>query len=231
MEAGILEPIINLLKNTECISDQRGGAEIILSLIEAEKGIVVGARIVLSGAVPLLCETFARDIPTNGSKNENNKNDQAAYRNLQIIGLRCLACILRHQQLARESAMQFFASAKGESHLKSIVEHANPTRDVSRWLFAAEILVWLAAEESCYGILGRLGAKQALRKVVSEADPYGKWKTLVNQAVSVDVLPALWSSSSIFQKEQHAFLALWMNRYSNGGFAVSYDVEKVRSKI
>jgi len=52
-----------------------------------------------------------------------------------------MACILRHQKLARESAMQFFASEKGEDHLKSIIDHANDTSNVSRWLFAAEILV------------------------------------------------------------------------------------------
>ena len=44
-------------------------------------------------------------------------------------------------------------------------------------------------------------------------------------------LPALWSSTSIFQREQHAFLALWMNRYANGGFDVSYDANIVRSQI
>ncbi len=226
VEAGILEPMIALLRNTECISDQRGSAAIILSLIEPEKGKVIGARVVLSGVVPLLCETFARSIPEDSSA-----NDKVAYRNLGIVGLRCLACILRHQKLARESAMQFFASEKGEQHLKSIIEHANDTSNVSRWLFAAEILVWVASEESCCGLLGRVGGKQALRKVVSEADPYGKWKTLVNQAVSVNELPVLWMSTSIFQREQHAFLALWMNRYVNGGFDVSYDANIVRSKI
>jgi hypothetical protein len=152
LEAVILEPMIILLQNTECISDQRGSAAIILSLIESEKGRVIGARIVLSGVVPLLCETFARSIPK-----DCDKNDKAAYRNLGIIGLRCMACILRHQKLARESAMQFFASEKGEDHLKSIIDHANDTSNVSRWLFAAEILVWIAAEESCSGILGRYG--------------------------------------------------------------------------
>ena len=47
-------------------------------------------------------------------------------------------------------------------YLKSIIEDANDTANVTRWLFAAEILVWLASDSSCNGLLARLGAKQAL---------------------------------------------------------------------
>ncbi len=67
------------------------------------------------------------------------------------------------------------------------------------------------------GNLGRLGAKQALQKVAIEANPYGKWVTLTNQTVSLKAFPVLLESTSIFRREQHAFLALWINRYTCGG--------------
>jgi len=226
VESGIVDPMIALLKHEDCISDQKGAAGIILSLIEPEKGQLIGARVLMSGVMPMLFKTLAKPIPPTASNTE-----KIDYRNLQIIGLRCVATVLRHQKLARVSASQFFVSEEGESHLKSVVEHANDVTNVSRWLFASEILVWLASEESCHGLLGRLGAKQALQKVTSQADPYGKWKTLVNQAVSVKTFPVLWSSKSLFKREQHAFLALWMNRYAAGGYDVSWDAYTARQLI
>ena len=226
VEAGIVEEMVALLKNENCISDQKGAAGIILSLIEPEKGQLIGARVLFTGVVQILLETFARPIPKH-----SNANDRASHRNLQIIGLRILACILRHQELARASAIQFFVTREGEIHLQSIIEHAKDTSNVSRWLFAGEILMWLSSEPSCWGLLGRLGSKQALYNIASEVDPYEKWTTLINQSVSLKCFPLLLTSSSIFQREQHAFLALWMNRYTNGGFDVSYDVHETRSKI
>jgi len=226
VEAGIVEEMVALLKNEKCISDQKGAAGIILSLIEPEKGQLIGARVLFTGVVQILLETFARPIPK-----DSNANDRASHRNLQILGLRILACILRHQELARASAIQFFVTRQGEIHLQSIIEHAKDTSNVSRWLFAGEILMWLSSESSCWGLLGRLGSKQALYKIAAEVDPYEKWTTLINQSVSLKCFPLLLTSSSIFQREQHAFLALWMNRYTNGGFDVSYDSDEARSKV
>lgn len=115
--------------------------------------------------------------------------------------------------------------------MKSIIEHAKDTSNVSRWLFAGEILMWLSSEPTCWGLLGRLGSKQALYNIAAEVDPYEKWTTLINQSVSLKCFPLLLTSTSIFQREQHAFLALWMNRYTNGGFDISYDAHETRSKI
>jgi len=226
VDAGIVNPMIDLLGNDAVVTDQKGASGIILSLIESERGQAVGARVLLSGIVPMLLSTLAKPIPVNATA--TNKAD---YRHLQIIGLRNVACVLRHQKLARESASQFFATSEGENHLKSVVEFARHTSDVSHWIFAAEILVWLGSVQSCQGLLGRLGAKQALQKVVSEADPYGKWVSLVNQAVSVKTFPTLWNTKSIFHQEQHAFLAFWVNRYACGGLGVSADAHVVREKL
>ncbi len=236
VEAGIVPPMVELLENEGCLSDQKGAAGIILSLIEAEKGQTIGARVLLSGVVPMLFRTLAKTIPDlkdvdDSAARKKINADRIENRNLQIIGLRCVACVLRHQKLARESARQFFVTEEGENHLRSVVEHCNDTRNVSRWLFASEILVWLMTEESCHGILGRLGASRALQKVVSQANPYGKWPTLVNQAVSVKTLPTLWTSTSIGHREQHAFLAMWINRYVVGGFEVSRDANFVRQQL
>ncbi len=226
IEAGIVSPMIDLLKNDEVVTDQKGAAGIILSLIEPERGQAIGARVLLSGVVPLLLSTLAKEIPDGATA-----TDKADYKNLQIVGLRCVACVLRHQTLARESASQFFATKEGESHLKSVIEHAKATSDVSKWLFASEILVWLGSVPSCQGLLGRMGAKQALQQVVVEANPYGKWVSLVNQAVSVKAFPTIWATKSIFRQEQYAFLALWMNRYACGGYDVSADGNHVRQKL
>ncbi len=236
VEEGIVPPMVELLQNEGCFSDQKGAAGIILSLIEPEKGQTIGARVLLSGVVPMLFRTLAKTIPDDKDVDDpalkrKIKADKIENRNLRIIGLRCVATVLRHQKLARESARQFFVTEEGENHLRSVVEHCNDTGDTSRWLFASEILVWLMTEESCHGILGRLGARRALQKVVSQANPYGKWPTLVNQAVSVKTFPFLWTSTSIFQREQHAFLAMWINRYVVGGFEVSRDANIVRQKL
>lgn len=226
VDAGIVNPMIELLGNDEVVTDQKGAAGIILSLIEPERGQALGARVLLSGVVPLLLSTLAKKVPEDATA-----ADKAQYKYLQVVGLRCVACVLRHQQLARESAVQFFTTEEGESHLRSVVEHAKTTSDVSKWIFAAEILVWLSTVRSCQGLLGRMGAKKALQKVVSEANPYGRWVSLVNQAVSVKAFPALWTNESIFHREQHAFLALWMNRYACGGLDASADANHVREKL
>ena len=226
VDAGIVNPMIDLLGNDQVVTDQKGASGIILSLIEPERGQALGARVLLSGVVPMLFKTLAKKVPDNASA-----TDRADCRNLQIIGLRCVACVLRHQKLARESAGQFFSTEEGESHLKSVVEHAKETSDVSRWIFAAEILVWLGTVQSCQGLLGRMGAKQALQQVVAEANPYGKWVSLVNQAVSLKSFISLWTAESIFFHEQHAFLAFWINRYSCGGLDVSADAYSVREKL
>lgn len=75
--------------------------------MEPEKGQLIGARILFTGVVQILLETFSRPIPK-----DSNANDRASHRNLQILGLRILACILRHQELARASAIQFFVKDK-----------------------------------------------------------------------------------------------------------------------
>ena len=54
VDAGIVNPMIDLLANDEVVTDQKGAAAIILSLIEPEKGQALGARVLLSGVVPLL---------------------------------------------------------------------------------------------------------------------------------------------------------------------------------
>ena len=226
VDAGVVNPMIDLLGNEEVASDQKGAAAIILCLIEPEKGQALGARILLSGVVPMLFRTLAKRIPEDASESE-----KIEYRHLKMIGLRCVACILRHQKLARESAGQFFATEEGENHLKVVVEFAKITSDVSKWLFAAEVLVWLGSVKSCQGLLGRMGAKEALQQVVAEADPHAKWKSLYNQAVSVKTFPALWTTESMFYREQHAFLALWMTRYACAGPLVSVDAYQVREKL
>mmetsp|Transcript_8695 Transcript_8695/g.12997 ORF Transcript_8695/g.12997 Transcript_8695/m.12997 type:complete len:719 (-) Transcript_8695:92-2248(-) len=226
VDAGIVSPMIDLLANDEVVSDQMGAAAIILSLIEPEDGQALGKRVLLNGVVPLLLQTLAKRIPKNATA-----TDKSYYKNLQVVGLRCVACLLRHQKLLRESAGQFFATEDGERHLRSVVEHAKVTSDVSKWIFAAEILVWLGSVKSCEGLLGRMGAKQALRKVIAEANPYGKWVSLVNQSVSVKTFPVIWTTESVFFREQHGFLALWMNRYACGGLQVSADANLVREEL
>ncbi len=226
VDAGVVNPMIELLGNDEVVSDQMGAAAIILSLIEPEDGQALGKRVLLSGVVPLLLTTLAKKVPENATA-----TDRSYYKNLQVVGLRCVACLLRHQKLLRESAGQFFATDDGERHLRSVVEHARVTSDVSKWIFAAEILVWLGTVKSCEGLLGRMGAKQALYKVINEADPYGKWVSLVNQSVSVKTFPFIWTTESVFFREQHGFLALWMNRYACGGLQVSADANQVREKL
>ena len=226
IEMGIVTPMVDLLKNDEVVTDQIGAAVIILSLIEPERGQALGARVLLSGVVPLLLSTLAKKIPKDATA-----TDKAHYRNLQVVGLRCVACVLRHQSLARESSSQFFATLEGENHLKSVIENAKITSDVSKWIFAVEILVWLGTVPSCQGLLGRMGVKQVLQQVVLEVNPYGKWVSLVNQAVSVKAFQTIWGSKSVFRHEQHAFLALWMNRYSCGGLEVSADAYDVRQKL
>jgi len=226
VELGIVNPMIDLLSNETVVTDLLGSLVIILSLIEPNKRKDIGARVLLSGVVPMLFRTLAKPVPDDATATE-----RVQYRNLQIVGLRCVACVLRHQKLARESASQFFATEEGESHLKCVVEYAEEISNVSHWIFATEILVWLGTVDSCQGLLGRIGAKKALYKVASKADPYGKWKTLTNQVVSAKVFPNLWITSSVFEREQHAFLAFWMNRYACGGTDVSIDAYQVREVL
>ncbi len=124
--------MIYFLGNDDVVSDQKGASSIILSLIEPEKGQAIGARVLLSCVVPMLLSTLAKPIPEDATATE-----KADYKHLQIIGLRSVACVLRHQNLARELAGQFFVSTSkdGENHLKCVVEYAKHTSDASHWKF------------------------------------------------------------------------------------------------
>lgn len=229
MDCNILHPLVDLLGDSENLTDIRLATGLVLGLIEPGDP-KIGIKFLFNGIVPLLMQNVARTCPEGASAAE-----QASYRYLHAVCLRGVASILRHQPLARRLATQFFDSNTGRFHLHSVVQHCDALHDVCRWFFAAEILVWLADEPSCHPALLQVNAKSVLRKVVSQADPYAKWPALMNQSVVATALQTLFSAVEkrhIFAREQQGFLALWMNRYAVGRpSAMAEDALKARERL